>query len=55
MYNNATRKLAAKYVVDKNMSVSDAKKKANKAAIRNAAIFLGAYGAVNAATLIKNR
>lgn len=45
LYNNATRKKAAKYVVDNNMSVSDAKKKANKEAIRNTAIMLGAIGA----------
>ena len=46
LYNNATRKKAAKYVVDNNMSIADAKKKANKVAIRNTAILLGAYGAM---------
>ena len=46
LYNNATRKLAAKYVVNNKMSVADATKKANKAAIRNTAIVLGVYGAM---------
>lgn len=44
MYNNATRKKAAKYVVDNNMSVKDARKKANKAAVRNTAMLLALYG-----------
>ena len=52
-YNNATRKKAAKYVVDNNMSISDAKKKANKEAIRNSAIILGTYGAISVASLYK--
>lgn len=46
-YNNATRRKAAQYIVDNNMSVADARKKANKVAIRNTAIFLGAYGAMS--------
>lgn len=50
MYNDATRKRAAKYVVDNNMSYEDAKKRANKDAIRNTAILLGAYGAVTVAS-----
>lgn len=45
-YNNATRKQVAKYIVDNNMSVSEATKKANSVAKRNTAIVLGAYGAV---------
>lgn len=53
LYNNATRRQAAKYVVDNNMSISDAKKKANKVAMRNTAIILGTYGAINAASLYK--
>ena len=55
LYNDATRRKAAKYVVDNNMSISDAKKKANKAAIRNTAIVLGTYGAINAASLYKSK
>ena len=46
MFNDATRLKAAKYVVNNNMSVSEAKKKANKESIRNTALLLGAYGAV---------
>lgn len=53
LYNNATRKLAAKYVVNNNMSVSDAKKKANKVAIRNTALIVGAYGATTMVELYK--
>lgn len=53
LYNNATRKLAAKYVVNNNMSVSDAKKAANKVAIRNTALILGAYGATTMVELYK--
>ena len=53
LYNNATRKKAAKYVVDNNMSITDAKKKANKVAIRNTAILLGAYGAMSVYQLKK--
>lgn len=52
VYNNATRKKAAKYVVDNNMSIKDATKKANSDARRNTAILLGAYGAIAVGTLI---
>ena len=52
-YNDNTRKKAAKYVVDRNMSVADATKKANRDAVRNTALVLGAYGAVAVATLYK--
>ena len=55
IFNDATRKKAAKYVVDKNMSMEDARKKANTDALRNTAIILGAYSAVAVATLYKNR
>ena len=52
-YGDAPRQKAAKYVVDNNMSISDAKKKANKEAIRNSAIILGTYGAISVASLYK--
>lgn len=55
LYNDATRKKAAKYVVDNGMSVSEATKKANKEAIRNTAVVLGAYGAVAVGAYLKNR
>lgn len=51
VYNTATRRQAAKYVVDNNMSVSEATKKANAKARRNTAIFVGAYAAVSLAAL----
>lgn len=54
-YNDATRKKAAQYMVDNNMSMGDARKKANKEAIRNTAIILGAYGGVLAATVYKSK
>lgn len=53
-YGDAPRRKAAKYVVDNNMSISDAKKKANKEAIRNSAIILGTYGAIKVASLYMN-
>ena len=53
-YSGSSRQKAAKYVVDNNMSISDAKKKANKEAIRNFAIILGTYGAINVASLYMN-
>lgn len=54
VYNDATRKLAAKYVVDNNMSVEEATKRAKGDAWRNTAIFVGAYGAIALATLYAN-
>ena len=50
-FGKGTRKKAAKYVVDRGMSVEEAKKKANKEAIRNTAITLGVYGALTLAEL----
>lgn len=46
VYNSATYKKAAKYVVDNNMTVAEATKKAKSAAQRNTAAFVAAYGAV---------
>ena len=54
IYGDSSRNKAAKYVVDNNMSISDAKKKANKEAIRNSAIILGTYGAIKVASLYMN-
>lgn len=51
-YNDATRKKAAKYVVDNDMSISEAKRKANSDAMRNTALFLAAYGT---ATFVMNK
>lgn len=53
VYNNATRKAAAKYIVDNNMPVEEAKKKAKKEAIRNSAIIMAAYGGIFIADHIK--
>ena len=55
IYNDATRKKAAKYMVDNNMSMKDAKKKANRVAMRNTAIMVGAYGAYTMYELRKKR
>lgn len=44
IYNNATRKKAAKYVVDNNMTMSDATRRARSDANRNTALFVAAYG-----------
>lgn len=51
LYNDVTRRKAAKYVVDNSMSMEQARKKANKAAARNTALLIGAYGAVTVASL----
>lgn len=52
MYNSATRKKAAKYVVDNNMSVAEATKKAKGDAWKNTAAFVAAYGAVAIGTAV---
>lgn len=54
IYNEATRKKAAKYMVDNNMSMKEASQRARSDAKRNTAIILGAYGAVTVGTLIAN-
>jgi hypothetical protein len=54
LYNEGTRKKAAKYVVNNGMSVAEATKKAQGQALRNTAIFLGAYGiAVAGSAMLK--
>lgn len=53
IYNNATRKKAAKYIVDNDMSVADATKKAKGDAWRNTAAMVAAYSAVTVAGLYK--
>lgn len=53
MYSDGTRKVAAKYVVDHNMSVKEATKRAQGEAMRNTAALLAVYGAVAAGTLYK--
>lgn len=55
IYNDAVRKRAAKYVVDNNMSVAEATKKAESNAWRNSAILVAGYGAIAVATLYANR
>lgn len=52
-YNDATRKKAAKYIVDNDMSVADATKKAKGEAWRNTAIFIAGYGAIAVASSIR--
>ena len=54
MFNDATRRKAAQYVVDNDMSVDEAIKKSNSEAIRNTAMFIAAYGAVSVAGRIIN-
>ena len=51
--SSGTRKAAAKYMVDNNMSMADARKKANSEAVRNTAVVLAAYGALTVAALKK--
>lgn len=54
IFSERTRKKAAKYMVDKNMSVKDAKKKANREALASTALLLGAYGALTIAEMRRN-
>ena len=51
MYNNATRKRAANYIVKNNMSVEEATKRAHSDAKRNTAVFVAAYGAITLASI----
>lgn len=53
LYNGATRKKAAKYVVNNNMSMEEARKKANKQAFRNTAVLIGAYSGITVTALYK--
>lgn len=53
MYNNATRKKAAKYIVNNNMTVKEATAKSKKDAWRNTAVIMGVYGGLSVATLYK--
>lgn len=55
LYNTATRKKAAKYVTDHNMTIADAKKRANSDARRNTAIALGVIGATTIAEIAIRR
>lgn len=52
-YNNATRKRAAKYIVDNNMSVSEATKKAKGDAWRNTVAFTAIYAGVTVASMMR--
>lgn len=52
-YSSGTRKVAAKYIVDNNMSVAEATKKAKGDAWRNTAAFVAVYGGVTVASLYK--
>ncbi|MCF8018186.1 MAG: hypothetical protein K9L62_02185 [Vallitaleaceae bacterium] len=54
-FNNATRKKAAKYIVDNNMTVEQATLKSQGDAYRNTAIFVAAYGAISVAGYIANK
>lgn len=54
IYNDATRRKAAKYVVDRNMTMQDAKNKANADAVRNTGIILATWGGITLASLYAN-
>lgn len=53
-YNSATRKKAAKYIVDNNMSVSEATKKAKGDAWRNSAALVATYAAIGVGVAYMN-
>lgn len=50
-YNNATRKKAAKYIVNNNITIEQATKKAQGDAKRNIAAMLAIYGSITMAEL----
>ena len=51
IYNNATRKRAAKYMVDHNMSMDEARSKANNEAVRNTILAtIATFGAIKLAS-----
>lgn len=52
IYSDKTRKKAAKYVVDNNMSVADATKRAKGNALKKAAAFAAGYGALTVGSVI---
>ncbi len=54
IYSDKVRKKAAKYMVDKNMSMKDAHKKAKGNALKTTAVLLGAYGALAVSELHRN-
>lgn len=53
MYNDATRKGIATYMVKNNMTYEEAAKKARGEALRNSAIILAVYGSVTIPTIYK--
>lgn len=55
IYNDNTRKKAARYVVDKNMSVKDAVKKAKGDAWKATAAFTAIYAGLTVAELMRNK
>lgn len=56
IYNSANRKRAAKYIVDNDMPVSEATKRAKGDARRNTAILVAAYAPILVASLyVKNK
>lgn len=55
LFSNRTRKRAAKYVVDNNMSIRDAKRRVNKKDIAKLVLILGVYGRIaNNIAVMKN-
>jgi hypothetical protein len=55
IYSEGTRRKAAKYVVDNNMSVADATKKAKGDAWKTTAAFVAGYGALTLGTTIAGK
>lgn len=55
LFSTATRKKAAQYVVDRNMSMANAKKAANQEAVRNTAAILAGIGGYGIYTYLRNK
>lgn len=54
IYNDETRRKAAKYVVDQNMTMQDATAKADADAVRNIGVILATLGGITLASLYAN-
>lgn len=55
LFNTATRKKAAQYMTENKMSMSEARKKAHKDAIRNTAVSLAVIGGMSLAQIASER
>lgn len=55
LFNTATRKKAAQYMTENKMTMTEARKKARKEAVRNTAVILGVIGGTTISKVAANR